>query len=341
MAAEIVKTPSYLASHQEAAVIRRRDRRFLSIKGAAPGDMLKGIISGRLPGPLVENEGGVMEGEAPYSAILTPKGKMVTDLRVLPDPSGGFLLEIPDAGRERALAHFQKFLHPRFAQVEDQTSDFCQLTLIGPRAGEILADVLGVEEDPPLPDHMSFHTTTSHPGIWMVGNGDLGLPAVDLILPVVEADALQELLEGAGARPMDEATWDVLRIEAGTPRFGVDMTEENIPVEAGIDARAIDHQKGCYTGQEVIVRIRDRGQVNKKLRWIFLGDAPVPKGGEELFSAEDQRPVGWITSACASPLFGEVLALGFVKRVVEPGGEVRLGGLQGHKGRVEVMKDRD
>lgn len=341
MAAEVLKSPSYLASHEEAALIRRRDRRFLSIKGAAPGDMLKGMISGRLPGPLEEMENGVMKGEAPYSTILTPKAKMVTDLRVLPDPSGGFLLEIPEAGRERTLAHFLKFLHPRFAQVEDRTADFDQLSLIGPLAGEILAELLGVEEDLPLPDHLRFHTTTSHPGIWIVGNGDLGLPAVDLILPIREADDLHDRLQGAGAHTMDEATWELLRIEAGTPRFGVDMTEATIPVEAGIDTRAIDHQKGCYTGQEVIVRIRDRGQVNKKLRWIFLGGAPVPKGGEELFSAGDQKPVGWVTSACASPRFGEVLALGFVKRVVEPGGEVRLGGPQGHKGRVEVMKERD
>ena len=337
MANQTEGTPVYLAAHSAAAVIHRRDRGFLSIKGAAPGDMLKGILSGRIPVSLGDEGGGVLVGEAPYSTILTPKGKMVTDLRVLPDPSGGFLLELSDPGRAGALAHFRKFLHPRFAQVEDRSSVWSQLTLIGPKAGEILAAVLEVEGDLPEPDHLRYHNTPQYAGFWMVGNGDLGLPAVDIILPSSEAEAFHASFMGAGVPSMDEVSWEVLRIEAGTPRFGLDMTEETIPIEAGIHTRAIDYEKGCYTGQEVIIRIRDRGRVNKTLRRIFLGGATVPERGEELFGVDGQKSVGWITSACISPRFGEVLALGMVKRVVGVGDEVRLGGSQGGSGRVAEL----
>jgi folate-binding protein YgfZ len=330
-------TPAYLAAHSASAVYHHRDRGFLSIEGAAPGDMLKGILSGRIPAPLGEAGDGVLMGEAPYSTILTPKGKMVTDLSVLPDPTGGFLLELPELGREGALAHFRKFLHPRFAQVEDRSSAWSQLTLMGPKAGEILKAVLEVEGDLPDPDHLRYHKTLQSPGFWMVGNGDLGLPAVDIILPSSEAEGLHASFIGSGALSLDEISWEVLRIEAGTPRFGMEMTEDTIPLEAGIQTRAIDYEKGCYTGQEVIVRIRDRGQVNKTLRRIFLGDSVVPTKGEELFGVDNQKVVGWVTSACISPHFGEVLALGMVKRVVGVGDEVRLGGPKGSTGRVAEL----
>jgi len=353
MTAEIRGTPAYLAANSSAAVIQRRDRGFLSITGAAPGDMLKGILSGKIPPPLTGEVDGALVGGAPYSTILTPKGKMVTDLSVLPDPSGGFLLDLPGVGREAALAHFRKYLHPRFAQVEDRTALWSQFTLVGPRARAILENVLDVEGPFPEPDHLRYITTPQFSGIWIVGNGDLGLPAFDLVIPGSEGEVLQAVLENAGVRTLDEATLEVLRIEEGTPRFGVDMTEDTIPIEAGIHNRAIDYQKGCYTGQEVIVRIRDRGQVNKSLRRLFLGrvfldrtsldrlvlgEAELPEMGDQLFAAAGGKAVGWITSVCLSPRYNEVIALGVVKRLVNVGEEVRVGGPEGPLGLVGELK---
>ena len=115
-------------------------------------------------------------------------------------------------------------------------------------------------------------------------------------------------------------TWTTLRVEAGRPAYGVDMDEDTIPVEAGIHERAIDYAKGCYTGQEVIVRIRDRGHVNR------YAPAPAPgrrgaasegRGAVRGRSSRGARPVGVVTSAVRSPKHGETLALGYVKRGVE------------------------
>ena len=116
------------------------------------------------------------------------------------------------------------------------------------------------------------------------------------------------------------------------------MTEDVIPVEAGIHERAIDYDKGCYTGQEVIVRIRDRGRVNRHLRRLRLPDGPLPAPESELWNEAGDKVVGAITSVATSPRDG-ALALGYVRREVEPPGPVRVGGPEGPEAAVEALKD--
>ena len=142
-----------------------------------------------------------------------------------------------------------------------------------------------------------------------------------------------------GAAPTGMGVFETLRIEAGRPEFGLDMDERTIPTEAGIDARAIDHGKGCYTGQEVIVRIRDRGHVNRHLRGLLLGDAPTPAPGTPLHSGTRAKPVGHVTSAALSPAFGQTIALGFVRREVVPPAELRLGDPDGAAVAVRALGD--
>jgi len=357
---------AYEAAISGAAVLRRRDRRCLAVEGDAPEDMLRGILSGRIPAHLTESGDGWLRGEAPYSSVLTPKGKMVTDLRIFPNRGSGFLLDLPLAGLAGAQAHFKKYLNPRFAQLVDRSEELGILTVLGPDGPEMVSQVLGFEVNPPGADEIRFRPGKPGFGLSLLGNAEVLPPAMDLLLPLTVLEEVRGRLEEIDVRAMDSGTWNTLRIEAGTPLFGVDMTQDTIPLEAGIEDRAIDHQKGCYTGQEVIVRIRDRGQVSKRLRWIFLGDWGIPQSGTELFLAEDVpgrsradpqnsvserlsdtgsegpatgsgKKVGWITSACRSPRFGQTLALGFIKRWVEVGKKVRLGGPQGPGGRIWAL----
>ncbi|HKP77484.1 MAG TPA: glycine cleavage T C-terminal barrel domain-containing protein, partial [Longimicrobiaceae bacterium] len=100
--------------------------------------------------------------------------------------------------------------------------------------------------------------------------------------------------------------------------------------------RAISFSKGCYTGQEVIIRIAHRGHVNRHLRGLLLGDAPA-EPGMRLFSPETGRDVGWLTSVTRSPLLGQTIALGFVRREVEPGATVRAGSVDGAKATVAKL----
>ena len=120
-----------------------------------------------------------------------------------------------------------------------------------------------------------------------------------------------------GATPAGLGVWGTLRVEAGRPVFGTDMDENTLPPEAGIVDRAVDQTKGCYTGQEVIVRIRDRGHVNRHLRVLELGDVPAPAKGAELLAADGSgKVVGQLTSVVQSPRAKGVLAMGYVRRGV-------------------------
>ena len=326
--------PTYEATASGVALLRRRGRRFLAVEGMSPGDMLKGILSGRIPDPLSNPVNGWREGEISYSTVLTPKGKMVSDLRLFPSGEGGFLLDLPLTGLEGALAHFKKYLNPRFAQLRNRSEELGMLTVVGPGGRDLVSGVLGFEVPAPGIGEARLRSGESVPELWALGNDEIDAQVMDLILPLKILEEVRGQMEEAGARPMDAGTWEVLRIEAGTPLYGVDMTEDTIPVEAGIHERAIDYQKGCFTGQEVIIRLRDRGQVNKTLFWIFLGDSGIPESGAELFGTDSGKKVGWVTSACRSPKYGQTIALGFIKRGVGPGDEVRLGGPQGPAARV-------
>ena len=371
--------PGYQAALQGAAFLHREDRRFLDVTGKAPGDMLKGVLSGAIPSPLRETEDGLLEGAAPYSTVLTPKGKMVTDLRVIPQPPEGFLLELPACGLQGLEAHFRKYLNPRFARIRDRSEELGMVSVVGPRGRQLLLDVLGshgrwAEPDTGV-DAARFFTHPTYGPVILLDNRDLEPPALDVVVEAAALGPVKDALQETGASPMTPEVWDVLRIEAGTPAFGLDMTEETIPVEAGIHGRAIDYRKGCFTGHEVIIRIRDRGKVNKRLARIILEETPSPAGGTEpsaplgadpfapgtdpsaqgrnalapktevfpakteLFARETGKPAGWITSSCVSPRHGLTLALGYVKRAVEPGEEVGVGSPEGPRGRVEALPD--
>jgi len=348
----------YEAAREGVTLAPSGGRRFVEVTGKAAGEMLKGILTGSVPGPLVERssdatgvvEGGsglnVLVGKVVYSALLTPKGRMITDLRLFSTTEGGFLMEFPEAGAEGAMLHFGKFLPPRLARAEDVTSGWALVTLVGAEAVALLGQVVTgpgevealrarthglAEGDELVLLHSPFGPLRITP------NGDVHPPAWDLLLSRDEEEGLRTRLAEGGARPLTPDTLEVLRLERGRPAFGKDMDTDTIPVEAGIHTRAIDYEKGCYTGQEVIIRIRDRGQVNKQLRGIQLGEIPVPERGEELYAEGRERPVGWITSACESPAFGETVALGYLRRGVEPGDEVRVGALDGPQGRVRAL----
>jgi len=127
----------------------------------------------------------------------------------------------------------------------------------------------------------------------------------------------------AGGRACGSRALEMIRIEAGLPRFGADMDESNLAPEAGIEGRAISHTKGCYIGQEVINKLRTFAQVSKALRGLRLSDdlKVLPARGDKLFL--ENKEVGYVTSALASPRFQRNIALGYVRRECkEPGTEL-------------------
>jgi aminomethyltransferase len=347
MTDSIIPGPDYDAALWGAAVGIRRNRGFLGVTGRSPEEMLNGLLTNSLPGPLGEEEGSVFRGSVVYSALLTDKGRMITDLRVFRDPEDGFVLELPGAGVEGALVHFAKFLPPRLAKVHDRSEELSLLTLLGPEAPGLLAEVAGrmglpeaVQGIDELAEGEELLFSVRGGGMFRVTrNGESPALGWDALLDWPSAEELRDRLDAAGATPLTRESLDILRVERGRPAFGRDMDQDTIPTEAGIQRRAIDHQKGCYTGQEVIIRIRDRGHVNKEFRGFFLGDAAPPPSGRELFQPGRERSVGWITSAVVSPAFGQTVALGYLLRGVGPGEEIRVGSPDGSRAHVRALDD--
>ena len=172
----------------------------------------------------------------------------------------------------------------------------------------------------------------------VAGTRDLGVMGFDVYLARGAADGFLAELAHAGAVIGDESTWDVLRVEAGTPKFGPDMDADTIPLEAGIQDRAISFTKGCYVGQEIIIRVvhRGHGRVARRLVGLAAGglggagvvesaaDAPLRlRAGDVLWAPDGTREVGRITSAVFSPALAREIALGYVARdYAVPGGSV-------------------
>ena len=317
----------YAAATTGLAVFDRSHRARLTVSGQAPGQMLNGILTGTVPESPKELEEGVFGGVATYHAVLTPKGKMITDLWAMlqgEQSSPGILLDVPVAGRDALLECFKKFIPPRLAVVEDVAAEVGMLTVVGPEAAGVLSRLaLGLRVE------ASKLRGASEGDWWLAGAVDSGLAVVrtadvwpeaySVVGPTEGVVALWKRLVGDGAVPAGLCVWSTLRVEAGRPLFGTDMDDGTIPVEAGIDDRAIDHQKGCYTGQEVIVRIRDRGHVNRHLHRLELGERPTPAKGTELFAPGDEsgKVAGHVTSAVQSAKYGGVIALAYVRRGME------------------------
>lgn len=194
--------------------------------------------------------------------------------------------------------HLDRFIITEDVTVEDMTDAFVQFGVYGPDSERVTSQI-------------SQLVVASWPG------EDAGLTGRDVVVPAARAaDAERGLTEGGGV-PIDAATLDVARIEAGIPKFLVDMDTTTIPLEAGIEERAISMTKGCYVGQEVIVRVLHRGggRVAKKLVQL-RAESPLSRG-DRLSSGD--REIGRVTSAAVSPRLGPI-ALGYVQRdFAEPG----------------------
>jgi folate-binding protein YgfZ len=316
----------YAAATQGAAVFDRSHRCRLTVSGRSPRQMLNGVLTGALPDEPSDLGGDVSGGVASYHTVLTPKGRMVSDLiAVLPgdEEAPGFLLDVPVAGRIALLESFGKFLPPRFAAVTDVSEELASISVVGPEAPAVLSRLaLGLRVDDDWfggAAEGEWRRVGTEPGGTMVSRTlEVGAAAWTVYGSTDAVGALLRSLIDADVQPAGLGVWSTLRVEAGRPVFGTDMDDRTIPPEAGIVDRAIDQNKGCYTGQEVIVRIRDRGHVNRHLRRFELGDVPAPPKGAELLATDGtEKVVGHLTSVVQSPRQGGVLALGYVRRGVD------------------------
>ena len=299
----------------------RGDRARIRLWGKDPVKMIQGLITN----DLLKSPAG----QGVYAAMLTPKGRTLADLRVFRrELSEGVevLVELPREALAGTREHLKRMVPPMFAKVADASETIAQLGVYGPDARRIVASVLAAE--PPRDEDAHAEGSFGETPVLVAATRQAGLEeGFDLFRPRRRRGRVWTALAGAGARPVGRGALETLRIEAGRPRFGAELTEEVIPTEAfeetGLMGRAVSFTKGCYTGQEVIIRIAHRGHVNRHLRGLLLGEAPAPAAGTRLFNPETGKDVGWMTSVAWSPLLEQTVALGYVRREVEPGGILR------------------
>lgn len=276
-----------------------------------------------LNGQVTNNVKGLQPGRGCYAALLTAKGKMESDLHVhcLAEE---LLLDFEPGLTSRIVGRLERYMVADDVAVVDVKPHFGLLSVQGPRAG---AAVDALRLFPSLPDQPMHSVSGNVEGIGdcvLVCNARLGTNGFDVFLPVAAMEsAARRLLEAVRAEGGGITGWDAMemaRIEAGVPRFGQDMDETNIPLEAGLEARAVSYTKGCYIGQEVINRIHSIGQVTKSLRGLRLDSSlpTLPERGAKLLC--EGKEVGYVTSAIQSPSLNTSIALGYVRKEVNQTG---------------------
>ena len=263
-------------------------------------------------------------GEGCYTTFLTNKGKLIADFVVYATDEA-YWLDLEPQRAQTLIEALDFFVIADDVTLHDVTTEWGMISLQGPNAADLLTLAVGFAV-PDMPEYA--HTTCRLGGhearlIRRSHTGELGyqLLAPSEALPSVW-EALWQHRDACDARAVGLEALDVLRIEAGLPLLGCDMTEDTIPIEANL-FDAISYTKGCYIGQEVIARIDARGHVNRKLVGLTLTGETMPAAGSPIHTPE--REVGWITSATHSLALDQNIALGYVRReVVEPGTHVEV-----------------
>jgi folate-binding protein YgfZ len=194
----------------------------------------------------------------------------------------------------------------------------------------MVAEAAGSSEDllTALPQHGNVRLDFQGQPAIVLRTSDLGEEGFDVLVASEQATALRERLHAAGAVDADADAAEALRVEAGVPKFHQDMDEETIPLEAGIEANAISMTKGCYVGQEVIIRVlhRGHGRVARRLVGLTLDGTVPPSSGSPV--TVDDREIGSVTSGASSPALGKPIALAYVHRdYVAPGTAVSVDGV--------------
>jgi folate-binding protein YgfZ len=290
----MVALDEYELLSRSAGLLDRSARGKLLLSGSEAAEFLQGQVTNDVE--------ALAPGEGAYAALLNHKGKLRADMRVLRGEDW-LWLDTEPAGLAPVRHTCQVYSLGRDVRHQDVTGSRAILSLLGPESRRLL--------DGEVPEREHSFVEGEH-GLYVAT--DLG---VDVICPAEEADAVADAL---GAERVSEEAAECLRVESGRPRLGLDMGEDTIPQEAGLNERAVSFEKGCYVGQETVARLHWKGKPNRHLRGL-RPSAPVTRG-DAIVAGE--REVGRVGSACVSPSLGPV-ALAIVRREAGVGDTVAVG----------------
>ena len=312
---------AYQAARQRAASIDRSHRGRLLVRGKDRASYLQGLLTNDIV--------ALTEGTGCYAAYLTAQGRMISDLWIY-ELGDVIMIDLPGiATKDTVLAKLDQFIFSEDVQLGDVTDAFAQIAVVGPESARIVSTLLGerIERLAALPEHGCLRGSIDGGPAIVTRVTDTGEPGFDVYVERERVGAFKAALAAADVVDADAATADVLRVEAGVPAFHHDMDEETIPLEAGIEPRAISLTKGCYVGQEVIIRVlhRGHGRVARKLVGLTIDGANVPARGSIITGAE--KEIGEITSSVRSIALDRPIALAYLHRdFLEPGTTVSVNG---------------
>ncbi|HEX7314044.1 MAG TPA: glycine cleavage T C-terminal barrel domain-containing protein [Pyrinomonadaceae bacterium] len=276
-----------------------------------------------LNGMLTNDVAGLEEGAWIHAAFPNPQGRLLASTRIL-RRDGAFLFDTEATNYPTILKHLERFTLAGDFRVRDLTAETALLSVQGARASEFVGAALGAE---------AAATERGHVTRAAFGGGEVTIirathtseDGFDLFVKVDEAESLRNALVAAGARPASHEALEVLRVEAGMPRYGVDASDANVVLEVVDEAEAVSYTKGCYAGQEIIARIHWRGHVAKRLAGIILDHDAEPPPDARLRDSAEGREAGRITSSVYSPRLRARVALALVKYdFLAPGTELKL-----------------
>ncbi|HZJ01724.1 MAG TPA: hypothetical protein VFD22_13770 [Gemmatimonadaceae bacterium] len=301
----------YSALRSGALLLDRSDRIRMRFGGARAAELLTGLVTNDVL--------SLQPGHGQYAGALTPKGKIAADIRIFADQDG--LLTDTSA---RASANWRdivtKYVNPRLAPYRDITAETRDIGVFGPKARHLVAGA--THADPvalgALVPYAHVAEDTPAGRMLIIRVAEIEAEGYEIILPVASERAIRDKLLTHGAIPGSQQTWNVARVEAGRPEWGIDMNDSTIPQEANFDSLgAISYTKGCYTGQETVARVHFRGHVNRYLRKLHFVSASIPPTSAELVD-DSGEIVGDVRSVAMSPRQGGV-AIAMVRREVAAG----------------------
>ncbi|MDX1623069.1 MAG: hypothetical protein R3199_03720 [Gemmatimonadota bacterium] len=292
---------AYRAAREGCALFPRPDDALVEVSGPERLPYLNDLVTNKVD--------GLRPGEAVRAFLLNPtKGRTVADFLVAEAGETAWL-ECRGGSKETVLEQLEKYYFGQEVGFHDRSGERAIFSLQGPAAPEILTGL--IPDVPPAAEGEHETAFIGSTECRVVRWDDTGSGGYRIWIPAEEADAIRAVLEEAGVVPGHEVAWTVLQIEAGIPAFGRELTEEIIPLEAPT-GNAIDHEKGCYPGQEVIARLWARGRPAKELRGLRVvsGEAPAPG---TVLDAPDKESAATVTASGTSPELGGV-ALAYVHR---------------------------
>jgi tRNA-modifying protein YgfZ len=302
----------YAALKAGAGLVDRSARARWRFAGPKAADTLTGLVTNDVV--------SLLPGQGQYAAMLTPKGKIIADVRIV-RMSDAFIVDVPALAAPGFADAIKKFVNPRVTPYVDESASTCAIGIYGAAAALAVATVAGLAVETLTGLHDYSHIIADIGTIVRVD----WIRGFEIFAPVDSRETLIRRLIAAGAIVCSTATFDIVRVEAGMPEWGIDIDETTIPQEANFDELgAISYTKGCYTGQETVARIHFRGHVNRHLRGLVFANTreEMPPERSELHDASG-KPVGDVRSVVISPRLGTI-ALGIVRREVEIGGSVTV-----------------